>query len=408
MGKIIALIASLDTKMEETMYAADLIRQHEFGAYVIDISTKTLVEKGADITPVEILERFGMSWEDFDPLGKAASIDIMGKAIAQVVPELYEEGKFDAIISIGGGQNAKMAASAMKELPFGVPKIVASSLACGKRTMEQYVGDKDIMVMHTVADISGLNAITKTVIQSVCAAAMGMAAYGKVYKTEPDKKVLGTTMLGITTKGTERAIDIIEKNSSIEGVVFHANGVGGRCMENLIREKRIDLVLDMNLHEIDGEILHCYCSGADNRLMTAIENEIPMVVVPGALDMVDYFIDEQGKGLPDNIDQRKKVYHNSSVCHCKIFKEEAVQLAAVVSERLNQAKSPVTLIIPTKGCCEAAAPGGPMYDPEVDEVLLNTFKRNINSNVKLVIVEANINDESFSETVAQEVLLLAK
>ncbi|MGI6054425.1 MAG: Tm-1-like ATP-binding domain-containing protein [Clostridium sp.] len=408
MEKTIALIASLDTKMKETMYAAEIIRQNGFKTYVIDISTKTLMKEGADINPVEILERFGISWEDFDPLGKAASIDIMGKAMAKVVPELYSEGKFDAVISIGGGQNAKMAATAMKALPFGVPKIVASSLACGKRTMEQYVGDKDIMVMHTVADISGLNAITKTVIQSVCAAAMGMAAYGKVFETDPGKKVLGTTMLGITTKGTERAIHIIEENSSIEGVVFHANGVGGRCMENLIREKRIDLVLDMNLHEISGEILHCYCSGANNRLLTAIENKIPMVVVPGALDMVDYFVDEQGNGLPDNIDQRKKVYHNSNVCHCKVFKEEAVQLAAVVSERLNRVESPVTLVIPTKGCCEAAAPGGPMYDPEVDEAMVNTFKKNINDHVKLVIVEGNINDQSFSETVAQEVLLLTK
>ena len=171
MAKTIALIASLDTKKKETLYAASVIQKQGFSTYIIDISTKNLVD-GADITPVEILKRYGIEWEDFDPLGKAASIDVMSKAAAFVLPQLYAEGKFDVVISIGGGQNAKMAAMAMKTLPFAVPKIVASSLACGSRTMEQYVGDKDIFVMHTVADISGLNSITKTVIQIVCSAAM--------------------------------------------------------------------------------------------------------------------------------------------------------------------------------------------------------------------------------------------
>ena len=111
--------------------------------------------------------------------------------------------------------------------------------------------------------------------------------------------------------------------------------------------------------------------------------------------------------LPDDIDQRKKVYHNSSICHCKIYKEEAEKIVDVVCSRLNQAVSPVTLVIPAKGCCEAAAPGGPMYDPEVDEVMVDAFKKKIGNNVKLVIVDANINEKAFSETVAHEVLLLA-
>ncbi|MFQ7033734.1 MAG: Tm-1-like ATP-binding domain-containing protein [Clostridium sp.] len=113
MAKTIALIASLDTKKKETLYAASVIQKQGFSTYIIDISTKNLVD-GADITPVEILKRYGIEWEDFDPLGKAASIDVMSKAAAFVLPQLYAEGKFDVVISIGGGQNAKMAAMAMK------------------------------------------------------------------------------------------------------------------------------------------------------------------------------------------------------------------------------------------------------------------------------------------------------
>ena len=96
MAKTIALIASLDTKKKETLYAASVIQKQGFSTYIIDISTKNLVD-GADITPVEILKRYGIEWEDFDPLGKAASIDVMSKAAAFVLPQLYAEGKFDVV-----------------------------------------------------------------------------------------------------------------------------------------------------------------------------------------------------------------------------------------------------------------------------------------------------------------------
>lgn len=405
--KTIAVIASLDTKLEETEYTTQILQNMGFGTYVIDISTKTLIEKkSADITPNEILEMYGISWKQFDEYDKGKSIDTMCKAIEQVVPQLYQKQLFDGVISIGGGQNARMAAYALKALPFGVPKVLASSLACGKRTMEQYVGCKDIFVMHTVADISGLNTITKTVIQNVCAAIGGLVTHTKTFEKAMTTKVIGTTMLGITSKGIERVKKDLEKEG-YEVVVFHANGVGGRCMENLIQTDKLDVILDATLHEITCEILGGYCAGANNRLKIGVESKKPMIVVPGALDMVDFFVDEQGMGLPEDIDERKKVFHNSSICHCKIYPKEAQRLAETVAERLNQAKVPITIVIPTQGCCEAAAPGGAMYDPETDRVLVETFKDKIISPlVKVVIVEANINDEKFSEVVRDEVLKL--
>ncbi len=407
MGKTIALLASLDTKYEETIYAKNFIRSAGYQTLLIDVSTKTILEGKADISPVELLEHYGMTWEEFDPLNKADSIDIMSKATSKEIPALYEKGCFDGIISIGGGQNARMAATAMKSLPFGVPKLVASSLACGKRIMEQYVGSKDILVMHTVADISGLNSISKTVIHSACGAIMGMVDHAERVDPETGIKVVGATMLGITSKGIERALRQLDKQG-YETVVFHANGVGGRCMEDLIKEKSIDVALDLTLHEITCEVIGGYCVGATNRLMAAVDTKTPMVVSIGALDMVDYYIDEQGNGLPDNIDERKKIYHNSSICHCKIFLSEVDPIVSTVAERLNKATAPVTLLLPTKGGCEAAAPGGPMYDPEVDAAMIKAFKEKVNSNVKVVTIDANINDVEFSEAIVREALLISE
>lgn len=402
MKKTVALLASLDTKYQETLYAKSILENNGCQTLLIDMSTKTLEDRGADIRPDQILAVNGISWEEFDPLGKADSIETMSKALAVAIPQFYQEGRFDGIISIGGGQNARMAASAMKPLPFGVPKIVASSLACGKRTMEQYVGDNDVMVVHTVADISMLNYTTCTVIQNVCNAVSGMLQNAVVHQPDNRKK-LAATMLGITSKGVEGVLrrlpdDVFEKTC------FHANGVGGRCMETLVRAGHFDVVLDMTLHELTCENLGGYCTGANGRLLAAIERGIPMVVVPGALDMLDFFIDEDGNGLPPDIDKRKKVYHNSSICHTKIYPHEAVRLAHALADRLNLATAPVTLVLPDGGFCESAAKGGPMYDPEVDRIFLETIRPLIKPEIRVVEVSGNINEPSCQKAIADALM----
>lgn len=400
--RTIALIESLDTKCEEAFFAKALIESEGFGTLLIDNSTKGLYTPGADIAPLRILERGGIPQAVFESYSKPERIAAMGEALKKLLPELYAEGRFDAVITIGGGQNANLAAPAMKLLPFGVPKIVASSLACGVRTLEQYVGEKDIFVLPTVADIAGLNVITKTVIHNVCGAAMGMLSHPARYRREEKKRVLAATMLGVTTRGTEEALKKINRNNDYEVVVFHANGVGGRCMEALMDEGRIDAVLDMNLHEISCEVLGGYCSGAVGRLEKAIEKRIPMVIVPGALDMVDYFINGQGTGLPDDIDRRLKVRHNATIYHCKVYPEEGRKLAQLVCRRLSRATVPVTLIVPTRGFCETSAPSGPIYDPETDRVMVETFQNCVPDSVRLVMEDANICDPVFAETVARE------
>lgn len=405
MDNKIALIASLDTKLRETLYAKEEIERCGCQAVIIDISTKTCMDSGAAVTPLDILERFGMTWEAFDVLDKAQSIETMSKALIQTIPQYYEEGLFDAVISIGGGQNARMAAAAMKTLPFGVPKIIASSLACGKRTMEQYVGDKDIMVVHTVADISGLNAITETVILNVCHAAAGMLR--ELRKPIPNqKKKVAATMLGITSKGVEGVLRMLP-DDSYEKICFHANGVGGRCMETLIRDGAFDLILDMTLHEITCEVLGGYCTGAPGRLTAAIEQNIPMVVLPGAIDMLDFYIDEDGRGLPDDIDRRKKVFHNSSIAHTKIYKDEAIRLAQILAGRLNQATAPVCLILPDEGFCEAAAKGGPMYDPEADRAFIETIKPLLRPDIQVIDVPGNINSTACQQAAARALMALS-
>ncbi len=406
--KTIAIIESLDTKLEESLFAAECINKQGINTLLIDNSTWNLdVDKG-DIKPLEVLACVSCDRESFSKLNKPEKIATMTAGLVKLLPELYAAGKIDGVMSVGGGQNGAMAAPAMKALPFGVPKVLSSALACGTREMEQFVGEKDIFVVPTIADIAGLNPITKTLIRSVCAAVTGLVQYGEIYHQTGDHKIIAATMLGETTRGTTETLRLITEGTDYECVVFHANGVGGRCMEALIEEGQINAVLDYTLHEIVCELFGGYCAGAKNRLLKSLKYELPTVVVPGGLDMNDYYNEETGSYLPKDFKERKSILHNANIWHSKINRAEAEEVVMVVCERLATAVKPVTLVVPTKGCCQTTAVGGPIYDAEIDELMVQAFRDNVPSNVKMVIVEAGVNDPEFAKVVADEFKLLLK
>lgn len=406
--RTIAIIESLDTKLEETLFALDIINSHGCNALLIDISTLNLDVGKGDIQPLDVLKYVKFNKTSFAKLDKPAKIETMTSGLKSLVLSLQREGKIDGVVSIGGGQNGAMVAPAMKALPFGFPKVLSCALACGNREMEQFVGEKDIFVVPTVADVAGLNSITKTMISSVCAAIVGLVQFGKIFNQNEKTKTIAATMLGETTKGTRESLDRILAGTNYEYVVFHANGVGGRCMEALIEEGKIDAVLDYTIHELVCEKYGGYCSGTKNRLLKALEYQIPVLIVPGGLDMNDYYNEETRAFLPADFNVRKSVLHNPNIYHSKILKEEAEELVKIVCNRLATAKKPVTVVVPTRGCCQTTAPGGPIHDSEVDKVMVDTFRKYIPSGIKLVVVDKDVNAVEFAEIVAKEFKLLLK
>jgi uncharacterized protein (UPF0261 family) len=388
MGKTIGLIASLDTKSAEILFAKELIEKRGMKTFVIDISAKNPRKDLAELASPEILKACGIQWEDFDTKDRAARIELLSESLAAVIPDYYRKGCFDGILSIGGGQNARMAAGAMRNLPYGVPKLIVSPLISGKRELEQYVFDKDVLVMHSVADFSGLNSMTRMIIVNVVNAAAGMTESFTPFRKTPDKKVVGISLMGITSRGAVSAMEVLEAKG-LETMGFHANGTGGRCFENLILSGVIDAALDMNLHELTCEQFGGYCTGANNRLVTAGEKGIPLVFVPGGVDVIDYYVAEH---IPPRFDERQKIYHNAHVCHTKIFPEEAERLGKVVAERLNASKGPGAVVLPQKGFCEAGAPGGKLHNPETDGIFTDSLTRNLDSRIAVKTVDANIND----------------
>ncbi len=402
MAKTIAIIASLDSKEQEVRFVIEQIRRCGHQTLVIDVGVRSEPDLVPDIRREEVIRAAGAPLEVLRDGEKHLRLDAMARGAAVLAEKLYAAGRLDAVFSLGGVQNTMIGTSAMKALPYGVPKLAVSTVASGNRTFDPIVGTKDIVLLPSIADISGLNSLTRMVLANGVAAIAGMVEHaGAPLRTGSDL-VVGATMMGATGDGVTGAVKLLEQ-AGLEVISFHSTGVGGRVMEDLIAQGFIGGVLDLTIHEITSEYFGGgYSFGATNRLRAAARAGIPQVVAPGGIDFVDFGRNE----LPDDIGTRKYIYHNSGIAHIKVHRHEIVAIAAVVAERLNASRGPVTLVIPTRGFRRAAAPGGPLWDPETDQAFVKVLTERLHSKIRVREVDANLDDPEFSQAAAEAFLEL--
>lgn len=403
MKKTIAIIASLDTKAVEVAFARELIEQWGHRALLVDVGVRRAPEITPDVTSGEVLASLATTWEEIAGLEKRSRIELMCKAVAAKIGQLHEAGAFDGVFSMGGIQNTLIAASAMKSLPVGVPKLILSTMASGQRLFGPFIGTRDIAIMHSVADISGINRITRSVITSAVAAIVGMVAKGLGHIGKPGNTVVGATMLGVTSGSVTAATQFMQQ-AGFETVSFHATGVGGSAMEDFITQGVIRATLDMTLHEITSEVHGGYCAGASGRLLAAAATGIPQVIVPGAVDMLSCCTDFGTESFPSDWRSRKQVLHNSSLIHLKLRADEIVQVATLIAERLNRCTGPVTVLIPLRGFCEASAPGKALHEPAVDQAFIRHLKNALDPKIRWLEADLNIAQPELGEMAARELL----
>lgn len=399
--KTILFVGSLDTKKDEIFYAKSLAVEKGCNVLLMDTSTKDFMSLDGDVTPLEILAESSVTSEAFEKMPKGERIETMSEVAKNKALKLFAEKKFDGVMTIGGAQNSMMTSKILKTLPYGIPKLLVSTVASGKRTFDTYVGNKDVVLMHSVIDIAGNNSFSRMIINNAVSAMVGMVQGALPLHTEKKVPRVAITLLGITTKGAMHVISGLE-SLGCEVIAFHANGVGGTSMEELIAEDYFDLILDLNLHEITCEHYGGYCTGAVNRLHAAAGHNIPQIVVPGAIDVLDYTVTEENKGYVLSITKgRQSYFHNSGILHTKITEDEAMNLATIIARRLNKAEGPLKVMLPTLGFCEAGGQGKNLFNQEVDQLFINTLKSQLNASIDAEEIDANINDMSFSNAIIE-------
>ncbi len=282
----VVIIGTLDTKGPEIKYLRDRLRELGLDTTVVD--SGILGEPLEIIPDIDHTEAAIYGGTTIDELRNAGSrgraVEGMRKALKNLTLNLYQNGKLDAVISMGGAEGAVMGAAAMMVLPLGVPKVLVSPIASGYHFFAPLVGTADMMVVHSVVDILGLNPIACTIFDNVAAAVKGMIDHGHVLpKPEPGEKYVAMTMLGNTTTAVMAAKELLA-DYGYEAVIFHSNGVGGPAMEELAEENQFVGVIDFTTNEIYDPLVGGIHDGGPNRLKRIGQLGIPQVAVPGCID----------------------------------------------------------------------------------------------------------------------------
>ncbi len=392
----VILIGTLDTKGRELGYVRDLIRAAGLETVVIDAGSLGPPTIEPDIPRDEVFRRAGGSEPGSD---RGEAVAMAARGAAAIVAGLEAEGRVDGVLAIGGSAGTVIGTAAMRGLPFGRPKLMVSTLASGQ--VGPYVGGSDILMLYPVADLAGLNRLTRAALANAAHAMIGMVKGKSWIAPEPGRPIVAATMFGVTTPCVDRARIGLE-SKGVEVLVFHATGVGGRSMEGLIRDPMVDGVLDLTTTEIADEVVGGILSAGPNRLEAAGRLGIPQVVSVGALDMVNFGPRET---VPGRFEGRLFHVHNETVTLMRTTPAENATIGTRISEILVRATGPVAVLIPRGGVSALDAPGKPFYDPEADEALFDALRSGLaRSPVRLIERDEHINDPAFADCAATTLL----
>jgi uncharacterized protein (UPF0261 family) len=402
----VVLVGTLDTKGEELRFVRDLLRSRGVETIVVDAGSLGPPSFAPDVDRDRVFALAGATTAEWTRAGdRGDAVAAAARGVAEVVKDLYAQGRVDAILGLGGSAGTTIGTSAMRALPFGVPKVMVSTLASGQ--VRSYVGGSDLFMLHSVADVAGLNRLTRTVLTNAAHAVLGMIANGpRDDAADADKPVIGATMFGVTTPCVDRARKQLEL-SGCEVQVFHATGVGGQAMEGLIRDGRIAAVLDLTTTELADEQVGGILSAGPDRLEAAGRAGIPQVVSVGALDMVNFGPRET---VPERFAHRRFHVHNANVTLMRSTPEECAAIGARMAEILGRSKGPVVMMLPLGGVSAIDVPGGPFYDPEADAALFEAIRNGLSShpNVRLIERPEAINAPEFADAAASVLLGLLR
>jgi len=385
----IAVVGTFDSKAEEHMFLKEQIAQRGLRTLTINVGTRAPSPVPVDL---DLFQNVMENASDI-PEGRDNIINAMLHEAKVQINKLHGDGKISGIISAGGGTGTHICATIMRELPLGVPKVMISTVA--SRNMADIVSTKDITMIHSVADLLGVNSISGNILDKGAAAICGMVR--SQWQPAEVKKRIALPFFGFITAGAEATRKALER-LGYEVVAFHANGTGGMAMEELAAEGYFDGILDLATHELADHLLDGYCGAiGPQRYEPVPGRSIPRLVVPGGLDCA--VLEFTRQNIPDEYKNRKIFFYDfRSAIRLNI--EETTCLANQLAEKLNRDAGNIKVLIPGRGWSEADRQGGPLYDPEMNLIFTGRLKEVLDPQIEIQEVDRHINDSAFGEIAA--------
>lgn len=404
MPKTVLLVGAMDTKGEDFAFVQQLIEQQGLKTLVVDFgvlgqATGIFV----DIPRSEVAKAGGGDLKVMQAEQKKDyCMETMTKGLTSVVRKLYDEGKINGVLGMAGSGGTSIASAAMRALPVGCPKLMVSTVA--SEDVSAYVGTKDIMMVSSIVDVAGLNRISRLVYTNAAGAIAG-AVKEERPKIDDSRPFITASMFGNTTKAVDHAKKILEKEG-YEVPVFHATGTGGKVMEGLIDDGLVNANFDFTTTELADYVAGGVMSAGPDRLMAAARKGIPTIIVPGCVDMANFWGVET---MPEKYKSRKLYKWNPNVTLMRTNVEENTKIGELIARAANaHTTEEVAILIPLKGVSMLDSVGGEFWDVEANQACFNTIKKLVKPGIQIIEIDANINDPMFVDKTVEVLLGLIK
>jgi uncharacterized protein (UPF0261 family) len=396
--KTVVIVGALDTKGAEFAFVKRLIEGQNLRTLVVDFGVLGDPAFAPDISRDAVALAGGGDiggWSSGEH--KDQAMRMMADGLAAVVRRLYDEGRLDGILGMGGSGGTAIASAGMRALPVGVPKLMVSTVASGDVSV--YTGAKDITFMPSVVDVAGINRISRPIFANAAGAIAGMVKLD----TPPAKQkqpLIAASMFGNTTEAVDRARARLEARG-YEVLVFHATGTGGKTMESLIGEGYMSASLDITTTELADYVCGGVFSAGPERCLAASRAGIPAVLVPGCVDMANF---GGIQTVPERYRGRKLYEWNPNVTLLRTDVEENTRIGELIAAAANAATAPVAILLPLGGVSMLDSAGGPFWDPEADRACFEAILERLKPGIDVVELRNNINDQEFADRAADTLL----
>jgi len=393
-SKTIAVVCTLDTKGAEADFLRAEVKALGGKALILDLSVIGDVQGKADYSREQIAKAGGADFAEMtvNPTREKCQ-PIMIAGAVKIINEGLASGEIHGVLGIGGTQGTSMNGAIFQQLPYGFPKLILSTAASGDTSA--FVGIKDIAMMYSVSDILGLNSFSEKILANAAASVLGMAQVKRNIDLKGAKGIVGITNLGVLTKGTMLAMDLLEK-AGYKSLVFHAIGSGGDAMEQMVKDGIITAVLDYACGDVGDGVFGALRGASADRLTTAGKLKVPQVIIPGGSEHLGVLT--EANVVPDAYkDHKYMTWHSPVVFVPRVNEEEQAKIAAEVAKRLEHTTENAKFLMPLNGVSAYSKEGSEIHAPELDASYWEAFQKVLPEALPKEALDNNAEDTEFVE-----------
>ncbi len=388
----VLLVITQDTKEEEARFVRHALESAGVTVVHLDPSVRRTMG-GAEISPEEVAGAAGQTIEAVRALGHEGKCQaVMIEGSIKAAHAWHAAHPLSGILAVGGSMGSALAGALMQSMPYGMPKLIVSTMASGFTA--PYMGVKDIAMLNAVTDIAGINSISRDVFRNGALAVAGMAHGYDPARTQ-DKPLVLMTTLGTTEKGTRRIREALEADGA-EVMVFHSSGSGGPTLDSIAADRDVALVLDLSVTEIIDHLNHGLADAGPNRGKAGMAKGVPTIWAPGNADFIIAGpIDAARRQYPDT----QYHEHNPQLTAVRTRLPELQGLADHLAAIVAEATGPVRVFTPLHGFSNHDSPDGHIQDTSLPGPFADYLKRVMPAHVPVTAIDAHFNDVAFSDAI---------